>query len=256
MKGLGRKASFLAIVAVLATALFGSAYSLWFEELSATTNITTSSLDAQITCTDARDNELASWPVVGPFFQAYPKANPLKDVASASVLPQTPPFHSVELQISNAYPGYAWDCEVEVSNTAAVPWHLEDLKVTVLECDVDGENCAPVQPASGAWTTQCPVFSGICFWGNRGINPPTYPNGLENWSPLYVDVNNWKGCQIHEPYWLSGSLHIGVNQSAKQSTKYKLLIEYQVNQWNESGYTGVCGQLKPGSTGPAGSQLQ
>ena len=259
MKGLGRKASFLAVVAVVATAVVGSAYSLWYQDLSTTQDITTATLDAQITCTQPTENEDSQWAVVGPFVQAYPKANPLKEVASVTVLPQTSPFHTAELDISNAYPGYAWDCEAHIYNTGPLPWHLEDLVINVLECDSDGLHCVPVAspPPPASWAMQCDAYS--CWWGNLGISPPAFPAGLETWSPFYVAIPNWEGCQVHNTnlggVGNGGSLQFGVNQSAKQHTRYKITIQYQVNQWNESSWTG-CGNLKPGATGPTLSQLQ
>ncbi len=259
MKGLGRKASFLAVVAVLATAVMGSAYSLWFEKLTATTNITTTHLDAQITCTTPSENEAANWPLVGPYFQAYPTANPIKQVASAVAVVQTAPFHLMEIQVDNAYPGYAWDCQAHIYNTAPLPWHLEDMVIKVLECDSNGQNCVPVPPPPPpkSWAMQCDTYT--CWWGDLGISPPTFPNGLDSWSPFYVAVPNWEGCQVHNTntggVGNGGSLQFGVNQSAKQNTRYKIVIEYQVNQWNESAWGG-CGNMKPGFTGPVLSQLQ
>ena len=259
MEGLGRKASLLAAVAVISTALFGSAYTLWYQDLSTKTDIATATLDASITCLNPADNESATWPPpgIGGVFQAYPVAAIVKDVASASLVTQTD-VHRVDLLISNAYPVYAWDCEIHARNTTSLPWHLEDIKITVLQCDANGNNCVPLNTPTGQWTTNCVYVDGECTWGNMGINPPNYPQGLSSWSPLFVDVTDWEGCQVHNTsaFGLSGSFFVGVNQSAKQNTTYKLTVEYQANQWNESNYTGVCGQLKPGATGPMLSQLQ
>ena len=255
MKGLGRQASFLAIVAVMATAVVGSAYTLWYQDLSTTQNITTASLDARLACAPPTDNESSQWPDAGwgPPFSAYPVASILKDVASVSVAPQSAPYHQVEVLVSNAYPGYAFDCEVHISNPTNLPWHLEDEKFLVLQCDQAGNNCVPLQPPPAAWTTTCTTYS--CQWGNLGINPPNYPQGLDTWSPVYALATNWKGCQVHlEDNFVGGSIFVGINQSAKQNIQYKIVFQYQVNQWNESSWNG-CGQLKPGATGPTQSQL-
>lgn len=260
MKGLGRKASFLAIVAVLATAVMGSAYSLWFEELSATTNITTSHLDAKIGCIKPVDNEMPvpNWQT-GGWFDLYPNASPLKDVADTIVLTQ-PNSHLMELQVSNAYPGYAWDCEIHITNPSPLPWHIEDFVIKVLECDSTGIICNPITPPPAPappWAMTCTQYT--CSWGSLGISPPNFPNGLAAWSPFNVVIPNWRGCQVHDTDLLGpfngGSLLFGVNQSAKENTKYKIQIEYQVNQWNESSYDG-CGHMKPGYSGPVLSQLQ
>ena len=255
MKGLGRKASFLALVAVLATAVFGSAYSLWFQDLSTTQNISTASLDAHLTCAQPSDNQNSQWPTpgYGQPFASYPIASILKDVASVSLAPEPAPYHEVTLNVTNAYPGYAFDCEVHISNPTNLPWHLEDEKFVVLQCDQVGNNCTPLQPPPPSWTTTCTTYS--CKWGDRGINPPTYPLGLATWSPVYAQATNWEGCQVHlEDDFVAGSIFVGVNQSAKQNSQYKIVFEYQVNQWNESSWNG-CGNLKPGASGPTLSQL-
>jgi hypothetical protein len=256
MKGLGRKASFLALIAVMATALVGSAYTLWHEDLSSTQNISTASLDARITCAPPTDNENPLWPTpgFGSFFAAYPVAAINKDVASVTLSPQAAPYHEIEVLVSNAYPGYAFDCEVHISNPTNLPWHVEDERFQVLQCDQSGNNCVPLQPPPASWTTTCTTFS--CAWGDRGINPPTYPAGLSTWSPIFAQATNWKGCQVHlEDDFIGGSIFVGINQSAHQNTAYKIVFQYQVNQWNESSWTG-CGVMKPGVTDPTLSQLK
>src|SRR4051812_37491450 len=127
MRGLGRKVSVLVMVAVIATAIMGAAYSLWFENLQATATITTGSLDAGLICAPPVDNENVSWPsppsTLLPF-KFYPKAKPLKDVATAPVGSGLSPYEW-DISVSNTYPGYMIDCELHMQNTASVPWHVE-----------------------------------------------------------------------------------------------------------------------------------
>lgn len=233
MSMVGKRSGLLALVLVMATALVGSAYTLWYEDLQLSATVATAELDASITCSQPVENESTQWPE-GGLFDEYPIADPLKQVASVQkITPQVGP-HEVELTVSNAYPGYAWDCEIHIFNTAPVPWHLETIEVIVEECDENGANCQVLDPPPPSWTMSC--VGQTCKWGDLGINPPNYPNGLDTWSPLYIALPNWQGCQVHEEdsLGLSGSLVVGVNQSAKENTVYKITLKYRVQQWNES----------------------
>jgi len=261
MNGLGRKASFLALAAILATALLGSAYTLWYEDLQFTAQVSTTSLDGQIRCGTISDNEDANWPALPPPSGVFPPhteypqgpllgpGGTLKDVATGPVSSNASPpgtFHNWSVVVANAYPGYALDCEVEVRNNAPLPWHVEDIQIVVEECELPAGPCVVLGPPPASQVTTCPLGSATdCTWGDLGINPPTgYPGGLGNWSPLFVEVANWEGCQVHQNQDLEASLFIGVNQPAKENTKYVITLKYTINQWNESAWTG-CSQPKP-----------
>lgn len=248
MKGLGTKATFLFLSLTLATAVLGSAYTLWFEDLRLEANVTTTTLDGEILCGQVGDNEATNWPAPpsgqDPFgeYPEGPKLGPggtLKDVATSIVSDGGEDFpHEWSLIVGNTYPGYALDCEVEIFNTAPLPWHVEDMTVTVEECEVPNGPCVLLD----AWELVCDLDED-CTWGDLGINPPNYPDGLDEWSPVYVEVESFLGCQLHQGDDLAASLFIGVNQSAKENVKYVITLSYQVNQWNESIWDG-CGSLK------------
>jgi hypothetical protein len=242
MNALGRKPAFLALVLLAATAVVGSAYTLWYEQLQINTTVSTTTLDASIACSPPGENEDAQWSSFLPFSK-YPKPNPLKEVGSVVLEEQDGP-HLVELTIEDAYPGYAFDCEVHIVNTDPLPWHMESVQIVVEECDENGENCEVLGPPPTSWATSCVGFS--CTWGNSGVNPPNYPAGLDTWSPLFAYVTNWQGCQVHQgdEFGLPGSFFVGINQSAKENTVYKVSVVFQVNQWNESAWNG-CFQPKP-----------
>jgi hypothetical protein len=57
-------------------------------------------------------------------------------------------------------------------------------------------------------------------------------------------VANREGCQVHQNQNIQSSLFVGINQPAKENTKYVIELHYQVNQWNESAWNG-CNQPKP-----------
>jgi hypothetical protein len=260
MNALGRKSAFLAILLVFATALAGSAYTLWFEDLQLNVQANTTSLDGRIRCGIVGDNENLNWPsppdnhpVFDQPHSSYPEGpllgpgGTLKDVATGPVSdrPDGDP-HQWSVTIGNAYPGYAYDCEVEILNTAPLPWHVEDIQIVVEECPVPTGPCTTLVPPPNSQVTNCPLVAlSDCTWGDLGINPPSgHPGGLANWSPIYAEVANWEGCQVHQGIDLEASLFIGINQPAKENTKYVITLTYTVNQWNESVWNG-CTQPKP-----------
>lgn len=250
MTGLGRRVSALAIIAVVATALLGSAYTLWYEDLVLETRIETGTLSGAIYCGAISDNEAETWsspPVDFPPHGEYPRANPLKTVAagpSSSAGPDYP--NQWVINISNAYPGYAMDCEVHTRNTGTVPWHVESIIFKVEKCETASGPCVEIVPGPQEWQTDCPddQTGADCTWGNLGISPPNFPDGLDTWSPLYAGIENALGCQVHQNGDLESSLFIGVNQSAEESSFYRVTLTFTLNQWNESAYSG-CTNLGP-----------
>lgn len=233
MKGLGRQASFLALLALLATAFSTAAYGLWHEELTVSATINTGTLDGALSCTNQLDNEGASWPATAPY-SSYPSASPLKNKASATL--QAIDTHRVQVVVLDAYPGYAFRCDLRVANSGTVAWHVEDIAFDILKCDQQGANCTPVVPGPQTWTTRC---NGIeCAWGDLGVSPAN-PALLPLWSPLYATVRDYEGCQVHstDPA-LAASLFGGINQSAAKLSVYKVSLSYRLYQWNESAWTG------------------
>jgi hypothetical protein len=105
MRPLGHKASFLALAAVVATAVMGAAHAMWFEDLRLTTNATTGTLDARIGC-DPGDPE-------GPVIQ---------------VDDSNPP--SLLLTVSGAEPDSVLTCALSIENTGTLAWHLESQEVS------------------------------------------------------------------------------------------------------------------------------
>jgi hypothetical protein len=249
MNALGKRAGFLALVLVMSTALVGAAYTLWYEDVQISATVATTSLDGEIICGTVDDNEQQGWPAppsTGDPQGEYPEAVPLKDVATEPLSDGGPGFpHEWQISVTNAYPGYAMDCEVEIENTAPLPWHVENIEVVVQECPLPAGPCTTLIPPPASQTTTCPVANNSdCTWGDLGINPPVgHPGGLANWSPLYLEFENWEGCQIHQGDDLEASFFVGINQPAKENTKYVITVTYTVNQWNESAWNG-CNQPK------------
>jgi len=231
MSSIGKKAGVLALFGVFATALLGSAYTLWYEDVQLDVVAATGELDGAIYCGGIGDNE-GPWSVQLPPASFYPPADPLKDVADPITIDESDEDNFV-LNLSNVYPGYMADCEVHILNTGTVPWHIEMQSIVVLVGDdviLEGDCEAPNQ-----------FSQGICWAGDIS---PTDPDG----DPLYVQFNDVRGCQVHGPSGQKvGSLFLGVNQSALEDTEYTVLLKFRLHQWNES-YWHNCGD--PRSTNP------
>ncbi|MBI2765100.1 MAG: hypothetical protein HYX53_04220 [Chloroflexi bacterium] len=226
MKGLGKRASFLAMAAVVAIALLGSAYTLWFEDLTLAANVSTGTLDAQIVCGPPVDNENPFWFPFGVPYANYPPANPLKDVATGPTSAPNGP-HEWLLTVGNTYPGYMAGCELHAYNTGTVPWHLEAEQIVITGTD----GTSITADCSGS-------FNSTCTAGSLGIGTNT------SGDPVYVQMKNYEGCQVHAPDDLNMSIFVGVNQIAKENTTYTIRLKFRLNQWNESEWLG-CGQKKP-----------
>jgi hypothetical protein len=232
MKGLGHKASLLTFAAVVALALIGAAYALWFENLDLTASVTTGTLDGSIVCESPAENEVNPfWSTIHVPEKFYP--DPGKEVgeivSSQSIDPQT-----FEITVSGAYPGYMIDCETHLTNTGTVPWHIEWEQI-VVQLDstvIETSTCDPLNQFS----------QGFCYVGTPD---PFNPDA----DPIYVKFPDFRGCQVHTDNDKTGSLFIGVNQSAQEATTYTVLMRFRVVQWNESDFID-CGHLLPGHTAP------
>ena len=193
--------------------------------------MSTGTLDLGITCSPPTDNENSSWPapptLVDPFEQ-YPKANPLKDVASTIVADTSDP-HNFLLSVGNTYPGYMLDCEYHGQNIGTVPVHVEDIEIHVIRVEDSISTDLGTGTCSG----------GLCTFGNKGVDPPL-PSGLPTWSEVYVQVHNDEGCQLHTDDEVNASWFVGVNQTAHENSTYQISVKFNFHQWNESDWNS-CG---------------
>ncbi|OAI40848.1 hypothetical protein AYO38_05035 [bacterium SCGC AG-212-C10] len=221
--------SVLCLIAVAAVALIGVAQTLWFEDMKLNAEVATGNLDAKIVCgTNAIDNDgidvnndgigdLAIADIEG-----YPNPIPLKDVGTSSGTQATPPAggnpHAYVITVTNAYPGYAVDCELELRNQGTVPWHVES---TALVVKKDG---VPIV----TYSLDCDGTN--CTWGD--ISPTLAGSGH---SDVYFElVEDPSGCQVHTKW--ATSLILGINQNASEDAIYTFELAFQVNQWNESAW--------------------
>ena len=231
MKGLGRRLTALAMVIVIATAMTGSVYTLWYEELELRASISTGTLDAKIVCNPAaadNDNTLVSAAAVVPGYPKPPTNIGDIDVNATGSLGD----YQFAIVANNAYPGYAIACKVELTNTGTVAWHIETQTIVVKQ----------------GGTVLDLINDPICNLTTceAGAVAPTDATK----DPVWVSMKDVRGCQIHTTEKQTSDLYIGFNKSATQETPYSFSVKFQVNQWNESGWRACGDQTGPPSLQP------
>jgi hypothetical protein len=120
----------LMAAAFVATALLAAAGTTWYEGLTASASVSTTSLDASVAC-----------------------ATPVETDPNSSVTPSSAASggYGWVLSLSGAYPGYAITCNYTITNTAPVPWHIESLTVVVTD------------PANATTSATC-TLGGSCTY--------------------------------------------------------------------------------------------
>ena len=208
-----------------ALTLMALANALWFQVLTINANVTTSELKVGWQGFVCGDNQ------PGGSFVGIGWPHQTKLVASFTP-PQLDPGGTffpdpAEITVTNAYPGYAVDCEVEFGNLGKVPVHLERIVITVDD---------PSTPQNPDFVTVCQSNSCKSF----ANGPDLYDlSALTPDDPIYAElVGIPVGCQFHQGDTDGGSFKFGVRQPAKEHTTYTIKLKLQFNQWNESGYNG------------------
>ena len=225
MKGLGRKTSLLLVLAVIATALTGAAYSLWYEDVAVNAQVATGNLDvtfSRFQCDESEDADRE-----GEYFDDgyYYVAKEVGSFTSTNT-----PSDSLTLTITNGYPGYAVDCKVDVQNIGNVPVHVER-EFFDFDLDNDGD--------FDDLHIECTASGGFQQPDCRNLNPVTFPwTSTANTAPIYTRWVNGLGCQLHTGDRNAGDLFIGIRQPAAENTTYRVRMTFQFNQWNESGWSG------------------
>lgn len=224
MKGLGRHVSTLAIVAVMATAVLGAAYTLWYEKLTLNSEITTGTLDVSWSVFNCLENEDAGEITGSNFDDGFVWV--AKEVGSFVRSPLPLPQDELILTISGAYPGYAVDCKLDYKNLGTVPVHVER-EFLDFDLDNDGEfDDLHIECTAVGIQQDC-----------RNLDPLANPwESTTNPSPVYTRWVNGLGCQLHQNDRGSGDLFIGIRQPAAENATYRVRFTVQFNQWNESGW--------------------
>jgi len=206
----------MGVALVAAVTLLAIANALWFQTLTLDASLDTGELRVRWSGLSCSDNEPPN-----PFdVEGFPQQT--KNVGSFTAGRTD---EVITVTVSNGYPGYAVDCELEWRNVGEVPVHLERWVLTVDDPDT-AEN--PDYFIECLDTNICETFPG---------GPLIYD--LVPPDPLYARLNDPNlGCQLHTGQGDDSSFIFGVRQPAKENTTYTLKLYAQFNQWNESGWTG------------------
>ena len=189
------KRPLMALTSIMLVALgtVGIGYALWFELLTIDGTVETGNVDGTWSFASCRDFELKE---VGSI--EVPESDPLTGEIPAGT-------DSIRFLISNGYPSYTADCQLEYTYTGSVPAHVEEIRFTA--GDLTG--CVVDQGATtGSFVAACDQAT------------VTWANGLCT--------------QLHENDFLGSSLRVHVEQPAAQNTTYTFGVEVQLNQFNES----------------------
>ena len=217
----------LAMGALGVVTLLAMANALWFQVLTINADVTTSELKVGWQGFVCGDNE------PGGSFTSPQWPHQTKDVASF-IPPQLDPtgqFYPdpVQVVVTTAYPGYAFDCEVEFVNLAPVPVHLERVVITIDDLST------PLSPdfLLECLSNSCKTFAGgPDLYDLSALTPP---------DPIYAElIGIPAGCQFHLGDSDGGSFKFGVRQPAREQTTYVIQLKLQFNQWNESGWGDFC----------------
>lgn len=184
----------LIVAALVALASVGVASALWSKTLTVDGTIATGDLDAGWTFAACRDFETKD---VGQV--SVPEADAMGDV---------PGLETIGFQVTDAYPGYRADCQLEYTYTGSVPAHVEEITFdpgALTGCDV-------VQRPTGTLVAECDEMT------------VTWVDGLCS--------------QLHAGDFIAGSLRVDIKQAAEQATDYDFDLGVLLVQYNESACPG------------------
>jgi len=184
-----------AVLLVLALATLGMGYGLWSKTLYINGTVGTGSVDAVWTYASSSDPPGGLDP---PDYE--------KDVARLDCDINAADAQIIDFVVTNGYPSYRADCQVEFANTGTIPVKVEQITVTP---GAGLANCTTTQdPGTGTTTVDCDQL----------------------WIK-FVDTL----CQQVEPSGeLASSVRVHVEQDADQNASYAFQVEQLLVQWNES----------------------
>lgn len=208
-----RSKALLLVLVVLALATAGVVYAHWTATLKVDAQVRTGAVGLR--WTGAGCFEYYPWGPIPPF--GWPPAHygevEGKDVGSTTA---TVVDDVLQVVVSNGYPSYAVDCEIEFTNDGTVPVIIRGWRFVP---GVNGdplENCTVKTYTGGTLVIQC--------------------------DELTVALVDGVGAQIDpgDPFGAASSLRMHVEQSAEQSSTFEFGIEVCVTNWNEPATAQEC----------------
>lgn len=209
----------LPLVLIVALAVMGVGYGLWYENLTIDGAVSTGTVSGQFVTelspigqspNYCNDNENPSNITSGGPF-------PWKDIADLDVVVDSNDPRILHLTIDNGYPYYGGDCQFKYMSTGTVPVHVEDFSF-----DLNPTNTAANAQALTGCTVTGPTISAGGYTLEADCNE------------LWIAVTDGLGSQLHEGVMKTGNIAILVKQPAEQGSVYKIDFNIQLNQYNES----------------------
>jgi hypothetical protein len=200
-----KKVALLGLALVLALGSLGFAYAKWSDSVTLSKTVNTDYIDVYwgtITpwddCSGPSNDynlDLSQYPDIVTYYRE------VKNVGCTTV--EGIGTDSLLVTVTNAYPLYYCDVEVEFCNRGSVPVKL---------ADISAEPVGNWSLASAAWTE--PDCDGA----------------------IWVDTVDGVGTQIDPGDCKAASVKFVVQECAEQDATYQFMITWTVINWNEYGY--------------------
>jgi len=200
-----RHAAAFSLALLAAMAVLAVAYGLWSKTLTVGGTVHTGDLDLNWTFTGC--SEHWGWP--GPFHEGEYLG---KDVGSVSAEIDQDDPEIVHFTVSNGYPSYVADCQLEYTNVGTIPVNI--IATTI----IPGPNLTNCH-LTGGQTSQTKTLS------------------CDQLTVVFVDGI---GMQLDPGDTTADSLRIHVEQLAKEQTDYTFTVLSCAAQWNESPTIDEC----------------
>lgn len=185
-----RKCALVCFLILLALGSTGAGYAMWDKPLYIDGTVNTGDVDAEWTYTSCSDEE-------------YLLDDP-KDVGSISAQIDADDSQKLHFTITNGYPCYTGDCQVEFVNAGSIPLRVQS--VDFLPGNLTG--CVFIEQwPSGSFTVVCDQLT------------VTWVNGV--------------GVQLEPGEPNASSIRAHVEQDAEELSDYTFDVEVQLVQWNE-----------------------
>ena len=208
-----KKIGLICLAFVLAMGGFGVSYALWSDTLYLDTTVETGTVEWEYLRPPIAPGEPPRPPIVTQDDQGDDPPDFIKDVASTGWLyvdsDGDGDFDTLELTISNAYPGYTNHCAFWVHGKGSVPLHIERVYFIVNDIVIE------TLTANG----------GVLMDLGAGAIPG---------DDVYVYWGDSFGTQLHACDYADMSFDITILQPAPQGATMTFQIEIEAVQYNES----------------------
>ncbi|MCE4625635.1 MAG: hypothetical protein F7C35_07230 [Desulfurococcales archaeon] len=111
------------LIAILALSFIGGAMALWWERLTINVNVETGELDASLSVEGYWDNETAIAAAMG---EDNPEVKNVSDIFCTL----SDDGNTINITITNAYPGITYFCAINLENTGTIPFKVYSVNLT------------------------------------------------------------------------------------------------------------------------------